>query len=178
MTEILLPAKGPQGHERVVRMYWHCKLPKDKSEIMFIREESAQIAYDKGYDIIRVRMAIHDTRSVVTRRGRDTVIETVAGEPWHWTLELQHGDSECVDSAHIYTDTAQIGRTVGGLAIFKTKGLATAGVTKGANGKVVDKVVETWEGGTRKAVGNPNQSEKIKFIFKEDYEEGEIIEAY
>ena len=156
-------------------MYWHCKLPTDKSEIILIREKSAQIAYDKGYDIIRVRMAIHDTRSVVTQRGRGTVKETLVGEPWHWTLEFQYSDSEYVDSSHIYTDTAQVGRTEGGLAICKTKGLAIAGVTKGANGKVVDKVIEIWEGGISRAVGVPNKMEKIKWIFKEGLEEGEII---
>ena len=118
-------------------------------------------------------MAIHNTKSMITESGR----ETVAGEPWHWTLEFQHSDSAYVDTSHIYTNTVQVERDEIGRPVFETKGLAIAGVTKDANGKVVDKVVEIWKGvrGSR-AVGVPNQTERIRWEYRPDVEEGDIIE--
>ena len=164
VINVTLPAKGPEDKSRDVDMAWHCKVPNNTSEVDFIRNHSAEMAKEGDYDEIRVRMAIHNTKSVRTERG----LESVAGQPFHFTVEFQKSNSPNVDTSHIYTDTRRVRLGPLGQPIYQTVGLATAGVTKGANGKVVDQVIETFKNGTRRAVGFSNRTEKINWEYKPD----------
>ena len=164
VISVTLPANGPEDQSHDVNMAWHCKLPKTNSELKFVREYSARYAKEQGADSVRVRMGIHDTKIMKTERG----LESVAGEPFHFTIELQKDHSSRVDTSHIYTDTRTVDYGPGGKPIYQTIGLATAGVTKGANGKVVDQVIETFKNGTRRAVGFSNRTEKINWEYTPD----------
>ena len=165
VVNITLPAKGPEDESRDVSMAWHCKLPNDTSEMDFIRTHTTETAKTNRYDSIRVRMGIHNTKAKMTDRG----LVSIPGEPFHFTVEYQKDGSPYVDASHIYTDTRRVGVDRDGNPIHKTVGLATAGVTKGANGKVVDKVIEIWPTNrSTRAKGLPNQTERIGWKYMPD----------